>query len=285
MDVRTFTDAAAFAERSTPFLLRDEPTNNLVLGLTHNLKRDLYRYGDEMPYMATVEAGGEVVAVALRTPPHALILTPTDADEALLALAHNVFERWPTLPQINGPSDTAARFLRIWGALSGQTGHLHMHQHIYKLEQIIPVTGVSGEAREASGADHDLIVRWIKEFQMDCFGKTLPDKDVQAAVDRWLSGDGNQALYFWEDDGQPVSMAGYGGTTPNGMRVSYVYTPPEQRRRGYASAVTAAVSQRILDGGRTFCFLYTDMANPTSNKIYQDIGYRSVGDVSLYDLQ
>lgn len=285
MDVQIFTDAAAFAERSTPFLMRDEATNNLVLGLTHNLQRDLYRYGDEMPYMATVEAGGDVVAVALRTPPHALILTPTDINEALSALAHNIYERWPTLPQINGPSETAARFLLIWEALSGQTGHLHMRQRIYKLEQVIPVTGVRGEAREAVATDRDLIVRWLKGFQIDCFSRTLPDKDAQDAADRWLSGDGNQALFIWEDDGQPVSMAGYGGTTPNGMRVSYVYTPPEQRRRGYASAVTAAVSQRILGSGKTFCFLYTDMANPTSNKIYQDIGYRSVGDVSLYDLQ
>jgi predicted GNAT family acetyltransferase len=86
-------------------------------------------------------------------------------------------------------------------------------------------------------------------------------------------------IVFWEDEGKPVSLAGWGGKTPNGIRVGPVYTPPELRGRGYATALTAEVSQRLLDGRlfdgrRRFCFLYTDLANPTSNAIYERIGYR-----------
>lgn len=77
-------------------------------------------------------------------------------------------------------------------------------------------------------------------------------------------------------------MAGAGGRTPNGIRISAVYTPPDLRCRGYASALTAAVSQDQLNRGRRFCFLFTDLANPTSNKIYQEIGYRPVCDYDLY---
>jgi hypothetical protein len=84
------------------------------------------------------------------------------------------------------------------------------------------------------------------------------------------------------DDGQAVSMAGFGGRTPNGIRIGPVYTPPELRGRGYASALTAALTQRLLDEGRQFCFLFTDLANPTSNSIYQRIGYRPVSDVDLW---
>ena len=95
---------------------------------------------------------------------------------------------------------------------------------------------------------------------------------VEARLDR---GTGGFAL--WEDDG-PVSLAGWGGETPNGVRIGPVYTPPGFRRRGYASALTASVSADRLAAGRRFCFLYTDLANPTSNRIYVEIGYERVCD-------
>jgi predicted GNAT family acetyltransferase len=93
--------------------------------------------------------------------------------------------------------------------------------------------------------------------------------------------DPNGGLVFWED-GETVSFAGYGGLTPNGIRIGPVYTPPELRGRGYGSALTAALTQQLLDGGRRFCFLFTDLANPTSNSIYQRIGYRPVSDVDAW---
>ncbi len=87
---------------------------------------------------------------------------------------------------------------------------------------------------------------------------------------------------LWEDDGRPVSLAGYGSPTPHSMRIGPVYTPAAFRGRGYASAATAAVSQHLLDGGRRFCTLFTDLANPTSNKIYRQIGFEPVCDVDQY---
>ena len=92
---------------------------------------------------------------------------------------------------------------------------------------------------------------------------------------------GDAGFLLWED-GEPVSVAGYGGPTPNGIRIAPVYTPPPLRGRGYGSAVTAALSSRLLASGRRFCFLYTDLANPTSNKIYVAIGYRRVCDSVEY---
>lgn len=80
-------------------------------------------------------------------------------------------------------------------------------------------------------------------------------------------------------DGGPASVAATGGPTPNGIRIGPVYTPPDRRRRGYASALTAATSQAELDKGRRFIFLFTDLANPTSNKIYRAIGYEPVIDI------
>jgi predicted GNAT family acetyltransferase len=86
-------------------------------------------------------------------------------------------------------------------------------------------------------------------------------------------------MYLWEVEGERVALAAYVGPTPNGIRINTVYTPPERRRRGYASSLVADLSQLQLDRGRRFCFLFTDLSNPTSNKIYQNIGYRPVCDV------
>jgi uncharacterized protein len=103
---------------------------------------------------------------------------------------------------------------------------------------------------------------------------------IVADADRWLARRG-RSLHLWED-GDVVSLAGTGGRTPNGIRIGPVYTPPDARRRGYASALVAAVSQAELDAGRRFCFLFTDLHNPTSNHIYQAIGYTPVRDVEAY---
>ncbi len=91
-----------------------------------------------------------------------------------------------------------------------------------------------------------------------------------------------RTMRLWIDDGVPVSMTGFGAATPNGQRVGPVYTPPDRRGRGYASNLVAQGSQAALDAGRRFLFLFTDLANPTSNKIYQAIGYEPVTDIDRY---
>ena len=93
------------------------------------------------------------------------------------------------------------------------------------------------------------------------------------------------SVFIWDDGRRLVSMAAWSGRTPNGVRVNFVYTPPEYRRSGYASACVADLTQRLLNEGRAFCCLYTDLANPTSNKIYQTIGYRPVCEMSDFHFE
>ncbi len=163
--------------------------------------------------------------------------------------------------------------------MSGQPYRLRLAERIYQLERVTPPARVPGVLRRATTADRDLAVAWMAAF----YGEALGEGDIRAAersVAVRLAG-GDSGLYFWAD-GRPVSMIGYGGPTPNGIRIAPVYTPPELRGRGYASACVAATSQRLLDEGRRYCFLYTDLSNPTSNHIYQAIGYRPVCDVDAY---
>ena len=88
-------------------------------------------------------------------------------------------------------------------------------------------------------------------------------------------------IFMW-DDGEPVSMAGSARPTRRGICINAVYTPHPQRKRGYASACVSALSQLLLNRGYEFCMLYTDLTNPTSNAIYQAIGYEPVIDSTMY---
>jgi predicted GNAT family acetyltransferase len=131
--------------------------------------------------------------------------------------------------------------------------------------------------RLATIDDRDLLIAWVDAFLVEALERRSLD-EAAVLVDRSFRA-GTRTWYLWEDGDRPVSVAASGGPTPHGIRIGPVYTPRELRRHGYASAVTAAASQAELDHGRRFVFLFTDLSNPTSNKIYQQIGYEPVIDV------
>jgi predicted GNAT family acetyltransferase len=114
--------------------------------------------------------------------------------------------------------------------------------------------------------------------------RSRPDRGAYFVGQR-LRGDGTGGFELWEDGGEVVSLSGWGGPTPNGIRIGPVYTPPELRGRGYATSLVAELSQALLDAGRRFCFLYTDLANPTSNAIYERIGYVRVCEAAMVAFQ
>jgi len=128
-----------------------------------------------------------------------------------------------------------------------------------------------------------LLTDWIEAFHEEA-SLSNPRQDYARMADNWIRRNGRSA-YLWVDRGRPVSLTGAGGLTPKGIRVGPVYTPPDARGRGYASNLVAEVSQALLDSGRTFVFLFTDLANPTSNKIYQAIGYEPVSDVDEWEFE
>ena len=130
-------------------------------------------------------------------------------------------------------------------------------------------------------SDRDLVARWIHDFMLEALDEDDRPSAEQSA-DRWVSGHGG-SLYLWEDDRAVVSLAGVRGPTPRGIRVGPVYTPPEARGRGYASALVAGASQAQLESGRTFVFLFTNVENSTANRIYQAIGYEPVRDIDVYE--
>ena len=276
MDVRKISDPGDFLERAAPLLLEDEARHNLILGIAGTLRDHRTVYPEHRLW--AVEDGGEVIAAALQTPPFNVVVAarPLD-DEALVALAAQIAEDEDELPGVTAAVPEADVFADAWEARSRQSRRIRMTHRIYRLTDVRHPSGVPGRPREASEADRDLLVTWIREFADEALSENDPPAaGTERMVDARLQGAGGFML--WEDGEEPVSLAGWGGRTPNGVRIGPVYTPPDRRRRGYGSAVTAAASAARLAEGRRFCVLYTDLANPTSNRIYMDVGYEPVCD-------
>jgi uncharacterized protein len=278
VDVHRYAEPAQFVDHAGEFLAAREAEHNLILGLSARLRHEPRLFGED-PYLAVVEDGGRVVAAALRTPPHNLALSEIDDQRAIEPLVADVRAVFESLPGAIGPTVVAARFAELWQAATGARGRRALAERIFRAERVDPPQGVTGRMRPYADSDREQATRWIEAF----VAEALPDEHREP-TERVLEGrvqDPEGGFVVWED-GEPVCLAGFGGPTPNGIRIGPVYTPPELRGRGYGSALTAALTQQLLDGGRRFCFLFTDLANPTSNSIYQRIGYRPVADVDLW---
>lgn len=267
----TSADAAVFEERATPLLLADEARHNLILGLLGTVRRHPSYYPDHGLWLVEDDAG-TVVGAALRTRPFRLVLAQPADGTTLDALAEAIDEE---LPGVVGAVPEVEQFARAWEERRSVAADVAMAQGVYALERVVPPPAPTGAARPATAADRALLLGWLADFTREALHGDQPERLAQVVEHRLEADDAGFVL--WETD-EPVSFAGYGGETPSGVRIGPVYTPPEHRGRGYGTAVTAAVSADRLAAGRRFCFLYTDLSNPTSNSIYVKIGYRRVCD-------
>jgi predicted GNAT family acetyltransferase len=280
MQIKRFNKATDFCECAWAFLISREAEHNLLLATCGQLAQ---HPGEIEPgrYLAVVEEGGALVAAAIMRETRTLVLSWVEDPAAVSLIALDLHAAGLSPPGVLGPAGTALAFAQEWQRLSGLPYSLQMAQRIYRLEKVKPVSGVLGNMRKAARADRDLLVDWVSAFDREALG-SADTFGVGEMVDTWLDS-GVREVYLWEH-GRPVSLAASTGPTPNGIRIGPVYTPPEYRRRGYAGALVAALSQQLLDSGRTFCFLFTDLGNPTSNHVYQDIGYNPVSDAGLYQI-
>jgi len=247
-----FTEPKAFLTQAEPFLRAKEVENALMLGICESARFD------DSCYLATVEEDQGVVACALRTPPHGALLTRADR-QALELLASDLADKYQDLSAVAGPEPAVGDFARLWAARTGVAAGPAMRMRVFEARRVVQPRLPAGTFRAATEADLPTVSRWAAAF-IDEAGLDEPSDPDDVARERIRES----SLFIWEDE-QPVSMAAWAGRTGRMVRINYVYTPPEHRGRGYASACVASLTQQLLNEGFAQCCLYTDLANPTSN--------------------
>jgi uncharacterized protein len=270
------SDASSFLALAGPLLEPAEARNNLILGIAGTIERRPEWYPDHRFWIVTDH--DRALAAGLRTGAENLVLGEPGSHHALEILLRAVREECGEIPGLVANAPFAERAAEIWTGLIGARIETRLAEGLHELTAVVGVPRPPGRARPASREDRDLAARWTGDF----WAEALPHQPIDRDRDRWIVdsrlGTADAGVWLWDLDGVPVSMAYFGDPTPTGVRIGGVYTPPDHRRHGFATALVADLSRWLLDGGRRACFLYTDLSNPTSNSIYARIGYRKVAD-------
>jgi uncharacterized protein len=274
MQLREHADVTAFLAVAEPLLAVDEPRHNLIYGICSTLTDVPDAYPGARFW--SVEDGGTTAAL-LRTPPFNVAVARPLREGALAFAAESLRAGGLEAPGVTGAVPEGEEFARAWT----DSPRLRMAQGVYAARNVRLPDNVDGEARDATDDDLPLLLGWLRAFEAEALPEEAPHLDLEEMVGRRLKREG-AGFVLWEDESRAVSLCGYGGRTPRGTRIGPVYTPPELRSRGYGSAVTAHATRQQLERGLDYCFLYTDLSNPTSNKIYMNIGYEFVCDSADY---
>lgn len=279
MQVIPLADAASFLSVAAPVLEHDTAANNLPLGIAQQLVDRPDTYAEAFFWVAA--ESGRVVGAAMRTPPYPAILANPLHDDVIDAFIATFTGAQPGLPGVIANEPWATSFAAAWTAATGVPWRRSVAQGIYALTAVRPSRPAAGSARAASPDDRPLLRRWLDAFVAEALQAMPRDEgDIERGIDARMGPGAAGGFTFWEVDGRPVSLTGW-MRIPGGARIGPVYTPSEERGRGYASNLVAEVSAGALERGAEACFLYTDLQNPTSNSIYRRIGYEQVAESSM----
>jgi predicted GNAT family acetyltransferase len=275
MRVQLLSDPAVFSQRATPWMI-EEPFSTNVIGVHVAGVVDGKRpRGDEDVWILVLD-GDRVVGAAMHTPPHELFLPRLEPGIAAL-IAAALAEPDHALPGVNGEIAAVREFAEAWTAAMRITSTVTSSRRLYRLGSLAAPSGVPGRPRRAERGDLDLVADWFVRFDAEAHTGDIGVDWADLARRRVEAGQ----LWLWEDAGTTVSLAGVSEASAGVARVGPVYTPPAHRRHGYGAAITAEVSAAALRVGAEHVALYTDLANPTSNAIYQKIGYEPVHDAEV----
>ena len=278
---KIYTDVCEFYDDTYDLLMQHEAQNLIPLGNVILGKRGEDKSGWRDPagwFMATVSDSGGIQLVAIMTPPHNLTLYARDnkidaSDVACLISGLDGV----AVPGVMARRDMALFFAGEYCGAKNMSFETAMEQRIYELTAVNPEIAHIGTIRLAEERDMYFLPYWVEAFRSnEAYGATT--MSIPQSLDDYLVRVRQKKLYLLEDGGQPVSMAGITREMQSVCGVAFVYTPPYFRGKGYATSCVARLSQIILNRGFTKCVLYTDLANPVSNSIYQKIGYGSVCD-------
>jgi RimJ/RimL family protein N-acetyltransferase len=291
MPWRPTEDLDEFMAAAGPYLRSDPVRNTVPLTVLAALERvGPAVFGESPPVFGWHApafggtASGATDGAFVWTPPRPLLVAGMPADSAA-SLAELLTSAGRTPGEANVPAAdaagfSAAGFSAAWASVTGGSTTPRLRMRLHRLAELCPPDPwPPGAARLAGQADFGLLVRWNEEFVAET---GAAGEDAARTVTDHL---GYGGITVWEDSGQPVAMASLSPAVAGVCRVSSVYTPAAHRQRGYGAAVTTTVSQQALDAGAAEVVLYTDLANLTSNALYQRLGYRPVTDRVHFELR
>ena len=281
IEIISHNHASELISLSSAYLERNESENNLPIGLAYRLAEDPYYYGSELPLLLSLLEGGRVVGVAVMTPPKRIILSRIDV-KIRPAVGHLVCylrEIDTQIPGIVGPMAEAQAFSDCWiESIDGMSARRDKRMRVFEARSVMDLPLSPGRLRLARPNDHSLMVQWIVGLS-EAIGEPTSFEGARKRAENLIK---DQQLYIWDNNG-PVSIAGVSRPMKNGATIGIVYTPPEHRNNGYATSSVLLLTKKLLSDGYSFCSLYTDLSNPTSNNIYTKIGYVPVGDALAFD--
>ncbi|MCL2213706.1 MAG: GNAT family N-acetyltransferase [Treponema sp.] len=252
------------------------PLGNLIMG---NEGKDKTGWRDPaLWFMATVSDKEEILLTAIMTPPYNLTLFAKDNklnDGAVTCLIKGIAQTGNKIPGVMTENTLAEYFAGAYAKANNVQYKIKTKMRIHELVSVNPDIPKTGTLRLARESDMPFLPYWLESFNFDCFGEVL---NINPDPEHYRYHIKGQTLYILEENGIPVAMAQKSREMQTVCGVSYVYTPPYFRGKGYATSCVAAVSRLILEKGFTKCVLYTDLANPVSNSIYKKIGYNPICD-------
>lgn len=271
MGWRLTGDVEAYAERAWDLLARNPAEHSVALTAIESVRAG-HRWASEPMTFGWYEDGPETRGAVSLTPPYELLLAVVPEDTVPELVAALRAER-VGLPGVNGRAEIVDRFAAAWTSGTRLRRVPGLRLRLHRLATLRPPAPPPGRARPAALGDLETAVRWMRDFEVEV---GVPASEVESMMRMRIAAG---AVWVWEDDTRAVvSLAGRTPTVAGVARIAPVYTPPDQRRRGYAAAVTAACTADAANLGAEQVVLFTDVANPTSNSIYRQIGFRPVGD-------
>lgn len=281
--VSFFSDTQPFLEKALDELSKDETRNNLILGLALRLREDPHAYTDQTPLIAIVSDEQEKIgAMAIMTPPFPMIVQSEPLNVAALeSLADTLISGGWKLSGVNGVTDESDAFAQIWRKKTGHEVRLLKTLRAYELRNVQDFDYPVGKMRVAEERDAQKSADMLSAMQEEL----KLEGSSSATFEGALRNIHLKRTFFWVVDGEVVSITMAVRPQIKGICISGVYTPPEHRQRGYARALVAQVSKEMLSRGFELTNLFTDLSNPSSNKIYQEIGYKPVCDYHQYSFE
>jgi predicted GNAT family acetyltransferase len=269
--IKVYKDNQEFLETFLDFLNQDEVKNSLLIGIAQRPMLEDFHYVSSIidnRVLLGVLAGKNLII---------------SANTLKMDVYNDLVKHMAEIeyPGIIGEKQTSLMYQKAYKEFCGKDMILEMNQRIYVCKQVLTDTKIEGVVRLATSDDYETLKYWANEFVSEVEGYPVPMEESNQTLDRLLNNDG---VYVLVKDGVLLSMAARSRPWRNTETISYVFTPKSLRRKGYASKVVEVLTKIILQEKEQVT-LYTDLANPTSNSIYQKIGFKPYCDSIVLNIE